>query len=52
MVVEVARNPVATPADLQKRLDEARTDSKKSVLLLVQGQDGMRWVPLPVPKKS
>ncbi len=51
VVVEVARSPVATPADLQKRLDEARTDSRKSVLLLVQGQDGMRWVPLPVPKK-
>ena len=52
VVVEVAQVPVATPADLQKRLDEARTGSRKSVLLLVQGQDGLRWVPLPVPTKS
>ncbi len=50
VVVEVSQNPVATPADLQKRLDEARTGSRKSVLLLVQSQDGLRWVPLPVPK--
>jgi serine protease Do len=52
VVVEVSQAPVATPADMQKRIDEARTNSRKSVLLLVQGQDGLRWVPLPVPKKS
>jgi serine protease Do len=52
VVVEVAQAPVATPADMQKRIDEARTNSRKSVLLLVQSADGLRWVPLPVPKKS
>ncbi len=52
VVVEVSQAPVSTPADMQKRLDEARSGARKSVLLLVQGQDGLRWVPLPVPKKS
>ena len=52
VVVEVAQSPVTTPADMQKRLDEARSGSRKSLLLLVQSQDGLRWVPLPVPKKS
>ena len=52
VVVEVAQSPVATPADMQKRLEEARNGSRKSVLLLVQSADGLRWVPLPVPKKG
>ncbi len=51
VVVEVAQTPVATPADMQRRIDEARTNSGKPVLLLVQGQDGLRWVPLPLPKQ-
>ena len=50
VIVEVQQQPVATPVDVQKRLTEARDQSRKSVLLLVQGKDGMRWVPLPVKK--
>ena len=52
VVVEVAQTPVSTPAEMKKKLDEARTGSRKSVLLLVQGTDGIRYVPLPVPKKG
>ncbi len=52
VVVEVAQAAVSTPADMQKKLDEARSAGRKSVLLLVQGQDGLRWVPMPLPKKS
>jgi serine protease Do len=52
VVVEVSQSAVNSPADLQKKLDEARNASRKSVLLLVQGQDGLRWVPMPVPKKG
>ena len=48
VVVEVAQSPVSTPADMQKKVEEARTNSRKSVLLLVQSSDGLRWVPLPV----
>ena len=52
VVVEAAQTPVATPADLKRKLDEARSSSRKSVLLLVQGTDGIRYVPLPIPKKG
>jgi len=52
VVVEVAQQAVGSPAEMQKKLEEARAAGRKSVLLLVQGQDGLRWVPLPVPKKG
>jgi serine protease Do len=48
VVVEVQQAAVASPADMQKRIEEARQGGRKSVLLLVQGPDGLRWVPLPV----
>jgi serine protease Do len=48
VIVEVQQQAVAVPADLQKRLSEAKGLGKKSVLLLVQNKDGMRWIPLPV----
>ena len=50
VIVEVQQQSVAMPADIQKRFADARTQGKKSVLLLVQGKDGMRWVPLPVKR--
>jgi serine protease Do len=50
VIVEVQQQSVAAPADIQKRLTDAKTQGRKSVLLLVQGKDGMRWVPLPVKK--
>jgi serine protease Do len=48
--VEVQQQAILAPADLQKQLADARDQNKKTVLLLVQGKDGMRWVPLPVKK--
>ncbi len=51
VVVEVAQAPVTTPAEMQKHLDDARSANKKSILLLVQSQDGLRWVPLPVGRR-
>jgi serine protease Do len=50
VIVEVQQQSVSQPADIQKRLADARSQGRKSVLLLVQGKDGMRWVPLPVKK--
>jgi serine protease Do len=50
VVVEVQQVAVTTPADMQHRIEEARQGGRKSVLLLVQGSDGLRWVPLPVRK--
>lgn len=46
VVVEVQQGEVSTPADVQKRIDAVRNENRKSVLLLIQRQDGLQWVPL------
>jgi serine protease Do len=48
VVVEVQQAAVASPADMQHTIEVARQGGRKTVLLLVQGSDGLRWVPLPV----
>jgi serine protease Do len=52
VIVEVAQQSVAAPADMQRLLEEARTKNKKTVLVLVQGTDGFRYTPLPVTRKQ
>ena len=47
VIVEVAQTAVDTPADVQKQVDGVRKSDRKSVLMLIQGQDGARFVPLP-----
>ena len=46
VVVEIQQEKVSSPADVQDRVDRFRKLSRKSVLMLVQGSDGPRWVPL------
>ena len=46
VVVEVQQGEVTSPADVQKRVDSVRKESRKSVLMLIQRQDGLQWVPL------
>ena len=46
VIVEVQQEAVDTPGDVQKRVDTVRKQNRKSVLMLIQGQDGLRWVPL------
>ncbi len=48
VVVEVQQEAVSTPADVQDRVDRYRKQSRKTVLMLVQNSDGLRWVPLPL----
>ena len=48
VVVEVQQETVASPQDIQDRVDRYRKMSRKTVLMLVQNSDGMRWVPLPL----
>ncbi len=52
MIVSVQQKNVAQPGDVQKQFDLARQQDRRSVLLLVQGADGMRWVPLPMRKNN
>ncbi len=46
VIVEVQQVEVATPADVQTQVEKARKAGRGSVLMLVQGGDGTRWVPL------
>ena len=47
VIVEVQQEPVNSPQDVENKLAAARAEKRKSVLILVQGEDGLRWVPVP-----
>ena len=46
VIVEVQQGEVASPADVQEQVDSVRKENRKSVLMLIQRQDGLQWVPL------
>jgi serine protease Do len=46
VIVEVQQEEVTTPEDVQSRVETVRKQNRRSVLMLIQGQDGLRWVPL------
>ena len=48
VVVEVQQEPVSTPQDVTDRVEKYRKMTRKTVLMLVQNSDGLRWVPLPL----
>jgi serine protease Do len=53
VLLEVNQQEVKTPKDVVAKVDQARKENKKSVLLLVQGQGGdAHFVALPVTGKS
>ena len=48
VIVEISQEEVNSPADVKKKVDEARERNRKSVLLLVEGQGGLRFVALQI----
>jgi serine protease Do len=46
VIVEVQQGEVSSPADVQQKLDTVKKENRKSVLMLIQRQDGLQWVPL------
>ena len=48
VIVEVGNNAVNTPADVRKMVDEARTQSKRAVLLRIKRGDAMSFVAVPI----
>ncbi|MGE0420494.1 MAG: Do family serine endopeptidase, partial [Acetobacteraceae bacterium] len=52
VIVEVQQTEVSTPADVQKRIEAARKQDRKFVLMLIQSQDGTRYVPLALGGKG
>jgi serine protease Do len=51
VIVEVQQEAVNTPGDVQSRVDNVRAQNRRSVLMLIQGQNGLRWVPLPLDQQ-
>jgi serine protease Do len=49
VIVEVSQEAVADAGDLQKRIDQAKKDGRRTVLFLVASADGdTRWVTVPL----
>ncbi|TQF76608.1 DegQ family serine endoprotease [Elioraea sp. Yellowstone] len=48
VIVEVQQEAVSTPAEVQERVNRVRQSGRQNVLLLIDGQQGMRYVPVPV----
>ena len=48
VIVEIGQEEVSAPADVGKKVDEARERGRKSILLLVEGQGGLRFVALQI----
>jgi serine protease Do len=48
IIIKVMNKPVTTPDDVLSMLSGMVETKRSSVLLLVQGSVGLRWVPLPV----
>ena len=50
VIMEVQQAEVASPADMQKQVDAARKADRKNVLMLIQREGGVQYVPLSVTK--
>lgn len=46
VIVEVGQEPVSTPEDVSRRVEEARAAGRRTVLLLIQTGPDLRFVPL------
>ena len=52
VIREVQQGEVASPADIQKQVDAARKADRKFVLMLIQREGGVQYVPLALSKSS
>ena len=48
IILDIGRRAVNTPADVRKMVDEARTQSKRAVLLRIKRGDTMSFVAVPI----
>jgi serine protease Do len=48
VIVEVSREKVTTPAQLTDKLNEAKAAKRKSLLLLVEGEAGLRFIAIRI----
>ncbi len=52
LIMNVDRQLVTSPADVQQRINVAREENRSSILVLVRGTQGLRWVVLPLGSGS
>jgi serine protease Do len=52
VIMEVQQTPVASPADIQKRIEAARKADRKFVLMLIQREGSVQYVPMPLTKSN
>jgi serine protease Do len=52
VIMQVQQEDVNSAADIEARVAKARKQNRKMVLLLIQSQEGLRWVPLPLAAAS
>jgi serine protease Do len=50
VIMEVQQGEVASPGDVQKQVDAARNADRKFVLMLIQREGGVQYVPLSLSK--
>jgi len=50
VIVEISQQEVTEPADIEKKVAEAEKAGRKSVLLLLEGQRGLRFVAIRITK--
>ena len=51
LIIEASKHEITKPSEIQDRIKEARKAGRKSILLLVEGQAGLRYVGLNIEKK-
>ena len=52
VIVEVQQEAVSSPADVQEKVDRYRKQNRRTVLMLVQSGDGLRWIPIPLTQDN
>ena len=52
LIMNVDRQLVTSPADVQQRINVAREENRSSILVLVRGTQGLRWVVLSLGSGS
>jgi serine protease Do len=49
LLLNINHQPVTSSADVQQWIDTARHERRSFILLLLEGESGLRWVSLPLP---
>jgi serine protease Do len=51
LILEVSQTQVKSPSEFKNQIKKARASKRKSILLLIEGPSGLRFVALRLSKK-